>query len=168
MPTKVCRKCNTEKDLTEFYVKSNTTYCKQCIKVVNKGWELKNKDRVREYRTEWHRQQRKKKPGCFLIYERRKTLKKFGKTVEWFDQTLKDQNGGCAICESPETGMHQCGRVASLAIDHNHETGKVRGLLCRLCNHALHKLDKDHSWAMKALAYLQKHDKETNGNQGTA
>jgi Recombination endonuclease VII len=62
------------------------------------------------------------------------------------------QNGVCAICGGPD--IHK----KTLAVDHNHETGKLRGLLCGLCNMALHRLEKNHAWADKAVAYLKEYD----------
>jgi Recombination endonuclease VII len=54
-----------------------------------------------------------------------------------YDQMLAAQGGGCAIC----AGTNGDGRP--LAVDHNHLTGQVRGLLCHNCNHAIGKLKAD-------------------------
>lgn len=50
-----------------------------------------------------------------------------GMTAEHYDRLLANQNGVCAICGKPQNGRH-------LAVDHDHETGIVRGLLCVHCN----------------------------------
>jgi Recombination endonuclease VII len=90
-------------------------------------------------------------------------------TVAWFHDQLEKQNGNCAICENPETQIHdkkQSDRVRSLAIDHNHDTGKVRGLLCFRCNTALYQLEKNgRDWAHKAVEYLDKYDQETRDDE---
>lgn len=52
-------------------------------------------------------------------------------TVEQYDQMYQDQNGVCAICHE------KCGSKFRLAVDHDHDTGKVRGLLCLSCNQKL-------------------------------
>lgn len=69
-------------------------------------------------------------------YERHKqnwlryTLKnKFDISVEQYEKMLKEQNGACVICKQPEANRRQ-----RLSVDHDHETGKVRGLLCQRCN----------------------------------
>lgn len=53
-----------------------------------------------------------------------------GVTLEQYDTLLAAQGGGCAICGNPP-------KTRRLATDHDHATGKVRGLLCHRCNRAL-------------------------------
>jgi len=71
---------------------------------------------------------------------------------EW-DRLIELQDGRCAICRKPETQLNK-GRVKRLAIDHCHETNKVRGLLCGRCNNAIGRF-KD-SWLLleNAMEYL--------------
>lgn len=57
--------------------------------------------------------------------------KKYGLTVEEYDQMLADQDGHCAICPVEPTPTKR------LAVDHCHKTGKVRSLLCHTCNNHL-------------------------------
>lgn len=66
---------------------------------------------------------------------------------------LERQGGVCAICHQPETEKRQ----RCLNVDHDHVTGKVRGLLCSNCNHALGQFDDNPETIRKAIAYLQKH-----------
>lgn len=54
-------------------------------------------------------------------------------TIEEYDELFAKQNGVCAICEKKES-LTKSGKVHALAVDHNHETMKVRGLLCMNCN----------------------------------
>lgn len=62
--------------------------------------------------------------------QRRKNYKqKYGVTIEQYEMLFNLQNGCCAIC-----GQHQSKFKFRLAIDHNHQTTRVRGLLCRPCN----------------------------------
>ena len=76
---------------------------------------------------------------------------RFGITVEQYNSILASQNGGCAICgESCSTGKR-------LAVDHNHETGEVRGLLCAACNRGLGMLKDSPRILASALNYLVKH-----------
>ena len=78
-------------------------------------------------------------------------LKKwFGVTTEWYDAKLCEQNGGCAICGKPEAES----RWRRLAIDHDHNTGEVRGLLCFVCNTKLGVLE-DVAFKAKAKQYLK-------------
>lgn len=65
---------------------------------------------------------------CYDFNRRRNNLwHRYKITVEDYDRLLKEQGGGCAICGYKPTGRR-------LSVDHNHKTGKVRGLLCMLCN----------------------------------
>jgi hypothetical protein len=72
-------------------------------------------------------------------------------------QQLHDaQNGVCAICKKPETTM-KLGRVLKLAVDHNHTTNKIRGLLCCKCNRALGLFDDSADLLHAAGNYLMHH-----------
>jgi Recombination endonuclease VII len=71
----------------------------------------------------------------------------FWKGVGWrqalrnYQELLAKQNNVCAICKKPEKDRHQSGRLKSLSVDHCHETKKIMGLLCALCNKAEGMLD---------------------------
>lgn len=54
-------------------------------------------------------------------------------TVEEYDELFAKQNGVCAICEQPEK-LTKEDKLHALAVDHNHQTLHVRGLLCMNCN----------------------------------
>lgn len=70
-----------------------------------------------------------------------------------YAQLLKEQSGVCAICGKEETRKTKYGQVARLSVDHCHESGRVRGLLCQSCNVKLGSLS-DPQWLTKALGYL--------------
>ena len=59
---------------------------------------------------------------------------------------LADQDGKCAICTKPFPGR--------IAIDHDHRTGRVRGLLCTSCNTGIGKLGDDPELLLRAISYL--------------
>lgn len=69
--------------------------------------------------------------------------------AEW-DAIYERQGGVCAICEKPETVIRK-GKLLPLSVDHDHATGRVRGLLCNRCNTAIGKLD---GLLEKALVYV--------------
>lgn len=75
---------------------------------------------------------------------------KYGMTVEEYDILSEKQGGVCAICGKPEPDQKR----SRLCIDHDHETGKVRGLLCSQCNFALGNFNDDISSLLKAAEYL--------------
>lgn len=74
----------------------------------------------------------------------------YGITPEDYDAMLASQNGVCAICERNDP------RGQRLAIDHDHVTGAVRGLLCRACNTALGLLDDDIVRLARMRRYLRR------------
>src|ERR1035437_2799340 len=66
---------------------------------------------------------------------RRHVLKHlYGITPDQYKAMLKFQNNRCAICRKFETTRNKRGTLYRLGVDHNHQTGKVRGLLCMSCN----------------------------------
>jgi len=78
---------------------------------------------------------------------RNRDLKVYGLTVQSFNEMLAAQDGRCLICgEVPKRTPH---------VDHCHETGLVRGLLCSKCNTALGLLDEDPARCQRAALYLE-------------
>lgn len=87
-----------------------------------------------------------KKPAS-VYYARKTGLKKFGLTPETYEELQQKQNGVCAICEKQETNKR-------LAVDHCHNKGYIRGLLCAKCNQALGLFSDDTKILNKAIEYL--------------
>lgn len=69
-------------------------------------------------------------------------------TAEEYDSLFEQQNGVCAICFQPET------HFKFLAVDHNHITGEIRGLLCHSCNLSLGGFGDDPVTVLRAYHYL--------------
>ena len=78
--------------------------------------------------------------------------RKFGMTIEQYDEMLAAQGGGCFICGRPPR------EDISLHVDHDHATGAIRGILCFRCNNALADFHEDVALLTKAAAYLDRHD----------
>jgi hypothetical protein len=78
--------------------------------------------------------------------------RKFGITVDDYDQMLAAQEGVCAICgREPNPNI-------SLHVDHDHDTGAIRGLTCFRCNQAMGAFGEDASLLRAAATYLDRHD----------
>jgi predicted nucleic acid-binding Zn ribbon protein len=77
----------------------------------------------------------------------------YGITAEQFAAMLEEQNNLCAICRSPEWP----GKGSRPHVDHDHATGKVRGLLCGKCNVALGNMHDDPVRLRAAAAYVEAH-----------
>ena len=81
------------------------------------------------------------------------TLKLYGLSLEDYSEILKSQDYCCKICKTKEPrGQSKKGRFY---VDHNHTTGKVRGLLCNDCNTALGLFKDDPNVLHKAIQYLK-------------
>jgi hypothetical protein len=81
----------------------------------------------------------------------------YGLTVERYEALRAAQHNLCAICRQPEIRRHPKGGEWQLSVDHCHETGEIRGLLCEACNNGLGKFHDDPDLIEKAAAYLRKH-----------
>lgn len=108
-------------------------------RIASDKWRENNRDRYNTYMREYHR----------ANYQKLR-LMRYDLTPEQHAQILLDQKGVCAICEKLPKGTRP------LVVDHNHETGKTRGLLCYGCNRALHILETI-DLLEKAETYLKKH-----------
>lgn len=83
-------------------------------------------------------------------YNKALKLKVYGLTVQAFDKMLEDQNNKCAVCGNLFTDKGN--RYA--CVDHCHDTGKVRGLLCVKCNSGIGLLGDSIKMLEKAIQYL--------------
>ncbi len=114
----------------------------------SREWAARNREKVKAYRERY----KTLYPERYKEYRRKTRLKtKFGLTVEQYDNLLVTQGGVCAICDGV------CANGDKLAVDHNHVTGAVRGLLCHMCNTALGRFGDNPSTLRKAIAYLEKY-----------
>lgn len=96
---------------------------------------------------------------CHVHYMRkRKMREKFGMSTEEVAALSASQNGACAICLGTSSRIDgRSGRQHALAVDHDHATGKVRGLLCDKCNSGIGLLRDDPKILAAAIAYLDRH-----------
>jgi hypothetical protein len=76
-------------------------------------------------------------------------LRSLGITEARYQKILSRQEGRCAICGDLANGM-------SLCVDHNHNTGEIRGLLCHACNVGIGKFDDDPNFLRRAIKYLER------------
>jgi hypothetical protein len=92
------------------------------------------------------------RPGA-QVKERARTLRTYGLTETDWDGLVKRQGNRCAICRTDKPG----GRGERWHIDHDHITGRVRGLLCGRCNSAIGMLQDDPEIIRAAARYVIKH-----------
>jgi dCMP deaminase len=115
--------------------------CGACFKPYQTGNPKPCKDGVRRCQ------------GCYKAWCNLKMLDfLYGITPEKYEAMFKAQGGVCAICKQPPPPGKR------LAVDHDHKTGKVRGLLCILCNSTLGYFKDNITSVRAAVSYLLRHD----------
>jgi hypothetical protein len=167
---RVCIRCNQEKTAEEFFSdprrKGRTAYlrsrCKDCTKADVKTARAKRGDIIRRQERDSQRRNYPKNGHVKRLWSLKWRLKnKFGLTVEQFFAMLEEQGNACATCrrfiEPVASGRS---RFTSACVDHDHTTGKIRGLLCNPCNLAIGYLEEDAERLDALAAYLRKHRNE--------
>ncbi len=118
-----------------------------------KAWAAAHPESVKASRTK----ERKKNFARYAAYERRRN---YGLSVEAYAAMVATHGGVCAICGKPETVKNR-----ALSVDHDHATGRVRGLLCLLCNRVV-GCAKDSAGVLRSAAnYLDRHAVPLTGEQ---
>jgi hypothetical protein len=139
--TKFCKSCRQEKSLSEFHYSyknkaKNKTYpdtlCKACKTIQTKTWFQANKEKAIRYNT------------------KSKLKNRYGMTMDEYDAMVVAQNNLCAICNQPQSRRN-------LAVDHCHQTNRVRGLLCDKCNLALGMINDNLNIVESIKRYLILH-----------
>lgn len=136
---KICKDCQTEMPVSDFYKSTITkdgynSYCKKC-----------------------HQARIKSSPNQEANIRKAQLKKLYDITPEEYDKLLEKQEGVCAICLQPNFS-----KKGYLSVDHDHNTGFVRGLLCRSCNMGIGKLKDDTKILKSAIFYLDKANVEMN------
>lgn len=144
MTLKTCSKCGKQKSIDDFFRSADNKKdghdprCKACKQAVTMAWREKNKDKYNEY-------MRARNKHHYPEYR----LRRYDLTSADHARMMLEQGGVCALCEKPQKGKRP------LVVDHDHNTGEVRGLLCYGCNRLIVPLD-NHPLYLKALRYLKK------------
>ncbi len=119
---KICSKCLRRKPVSAFYKLARATSgCASACKECQKQYEQTEQAR--------------------LLDQQRHRRSKYGITVEEWDRLHQEQQNCCAIC-----GVHESRLKRQLDVDHDHDTGKIRGLLCNYCNKILERHINEPKW----------------------
>lgn len=141
----ICRKCGIDKEENDFYDLSKGIVCKECWKERSLEYYYAHKDRYKENKKRYYLDKKD--------YHREDRFKRaYGISLDEYNIFLENQGGVCAICGQPEKDS----KKTYLSVDHDHETGKVRGLLCSDCNRGLGSFKDSPDLLDKAKAYLGK------------
>lgn len=138
---RTCKKCRKEKSLEDFTANKLCKFgrehsCKECTITRQGAWE--------HLRPESHL-------NSYLKY-------RHGLTKKDYDALYMKQQGRCAICNNYETARTKTlTDTKRLCVDHDHNTGAIRELLCTLCNTSLGALKEDISRLEAMIEYIKKH-----------
>jgi hypothetical protein len=131
-----CPSCNKYKDPSEFGADGKATYCRPCGN--RRARERSKKPETSEYRRK---------------YMRAMSLRGYGLTLDDFEAMKDRQDCRCAICREAFGPNPR-----DVHVDHDHATGKVRALLCNLCNAGLGQFREEPTYLAAAIAYLRLHE----------
>lgn len=121
------------------------------VKAYQKAWTQRNREHVAGYQKEYMAEYSQKETSQYETWTRN-LRRNYQMTPEDFNALWDAQEGKCAICGN---AMKPRGRTKdAVGVDHNHATGKVRGLLCRGCNHGIGNLQDDPRILKAAAQYL--------------
>jgi len=147
----VCRLCRYEK--RKIYTERNQEYNKKTRNKA-KTWldenRKKNPEKYKNYATKYNETN---------AYDKvtKRIIRKYGLKLEEYNQFVIDCNNKCNICGLQETRKF-LGETRRLFLDHDHKSGKIRGLLCFSCNIGLGKLKDNIKILQAAIDYLKQHE----------
>ena len=110
-----------------------------------KKWAEENSEKIKTIQKTW----KERHPDKRKLYTRNSRIRAYGISPETYYEMLQKQGNECAICKAKSTRR-------AMAIDHDHTTGKVRGLLCDGCNMSLGHIERK-EWVEKANKYLSQY-----------
>lgn len=149
MDAKTCSRCRLDKSIEEFghhrgRKDGRQSRCKACANAEATAWTKKNPERRKEQHKRW----RAANPDTI---KRQSLRRHYGITLEHYNELLAKQDGRCGICRTDSPRGHH----NTFNVDHDHETGLIRGLLCWDCNSAVGKLGDTAEALERALVYLK-------------
>jgi len=165
MPEKQCTKCGEVKPLDAFYASpgmrdGHRNDCIDCNKAAKRERHVRNAEQYREKARLWAAENPERRAAYQADYRKRPERKRamrdlyyrrtYGLGADDVDRLLEQQGRRCGICGEPTRP-----RLASMHLDHDHATGKVRGLLCLDCNQGLGKFRERPELLLRAVIYLR-------------
>jgi len=148
----VCKKEKNSNEFGNFHGKLNKS-CKTCRAYHNNRWTNNSQGEKVKRKSYYKANKEKFQHRNF----KNSILKKYGLSLEKYNQMLADQNNQCAICKNEFELEKNTSNINKLpCVDHCHQTNKVRALLCRRCNIVLGIIES--GFIDKAKKYLQVHE----------
>lgn len=168
-----CKECSKKSDKEykqnnkhkiDAYQKEYRQKNKEYFRQKSKEYYQLNKEKLKEDKARY-RENNKEKIKAQQIEYRKNNPEKIRNhdlksnhsiTLEEYNKMLDEQKGVCAICFKKETDKESSKKIKSLAVDHDHKTGKIRGLLCSRCNKAIGLFRDNLETLQSAFKYLKR------------
>lgn len=151
---RICNGCGAEKDISDFY--KGKRKCKPCLNAYSSAWRKANPEltRANQRRVDAKRKHRRHNPEHIRKWKLKSI---YGISSEQYESMFQAQGGCCAVCGCIGS-LKPGSRSASLRlhVDHDHDSGAVRGLLCGHCNKA-EGLIRSSKNALALAAYMERH-----------
>lgn len=146
LKSKICSKCNEDQPLSSYHKNKDSpdghqSVCKECKKHYRKHYYHREVDKWTTQSKEWYENNKERKS---LTSKKKHVNSYFGITVEEYDAYFKD--ACCGICDATER----------LVLDHCHNTGVIRGVLCNTCNSGIGMLKDNPELLKKGIEWLTK------------
>jgi hypothetical protein len=147
-----CFKCSYEKGLKK--LNNPELMAQYRTKEKRKDWISKNPIKVKKIKNRYRNNNKEKLDEYYRVNKdvwRKGQLKRlYGLTLDEYQDMLAKQNGKCAIC-----AVHEDSVTRKFSVDHDHKTGKIRGLLCNNCNTGIGNLRDSIELLEQAIRYLR-------------
>jgi hypothetical protein len=180
---KKCRKCGVEKSMSSYYKDARFSggidiHCSDCRKKKTNEWRKSHPERAKEIGRNsrrrnpeksrararaWYASNKGKALASMALRRKNnpdairneKLRSNFGITLDQYNTISAEQNHACAICGTPQSEQ-----LKKMAVDHDHETGRIRSLLCHNCNVGLGNFKDSPEILTKAIRYIHEHSRK--------
>lgn len=149
--TKKCSKCGVEKPMEEFYWRKTKKgsiirhgICIECKIATQRAYAEEHSEKIKVKQKEFYEKNKKHQFSRFI-------QRRYGMTLGNYNELILQQGGLCPICDVTLTPE------ARPSIDHCHETGNVRNILCADCNLGLGQFRENPKALIKAALYVNIH-----------
>lgn len=133
------------------YVRKYYSSNKEYIKEKSRRWRVNNLEKSKRATRAWVLSNPERR---HQIQFKSRLKRKYGIEPKIYQELFNKQHGVCAICKEPESNTTST-ITALLAVDHDHVTGQIRGLLCKGCNIALGSMKDSPERLRAAATYLE-------------
>lgn len=174
LQSKTCSKCKESKPMDQFatYTKKDRekpreclrAWCKACLRSDRTEYRRREPSAIKQSKIRAYAKHKIKIDACNM---RCRLKKQYGISMGDYERMHSRQGGKCAICGRPEETVRRSGEPRQLSVDHDHDTGAVRALLCHKCNAGIGFFRDDASLLREAIKYIERHSPVQGNESGS-